>query len=102
MFSNENPIQRELIQLMFSLIICIFIFYTFKSLDYEVIENELYCEEEENKGYRYVVQKDFSRWMTFFWIGVIVAFVGIIIFISIEVGTTFKFNLIKKCILCIK
>ncbi|XP_025423914.1 H(+)/Cl(-) exchange transporter 7-like isoform X2 [Sipha flava] len=68
----------------------------YESLDYEVIENELYCKEEENKGYRYVVQKDFSRWMTFFWIGVIVACVGIIIYIGIEVGTNFKFNIIKK------
>jgi uncharacterized membrane protein YukC len=79
-----------------------FCFVYFKSLDYEVIENELYCKEEENKGYRYVVQKDFSRWMTFFWIGVIVACVGIIIYIGIEVGTNFKFNIIKKCILYLK
>jgi len=68
-------------------------------LDYEVIENELYREEEQKKGYRYVVQKDFSRWMTFFWIGVTIAFIGIIIFISIEIGTNFKFTMIKKCIL---
>ncbi|XP_060862094.1 H(+)/Cl(-) exchange transporter 7-like isoform X1 [Metopolophium dirhodum] len=68
----------------------------YESLDYEVIENELYREEEQKKGYRYVVQKDFSRWMTFFWIGVSISFIGIIIFISIEIGTTFKFNMIKK------
>uniref|UniRef100_A0A2S2NYS5 Chloride channel protein n=1 Tax=Schizaphis graminum TaxID=13262 RepID=A0A2S2NYS5_SCHGA len=68
----------------------------YESLDYEVIENELYREEEQKKGYRYVVQKDFSRWMTFFWIGVTIAFIGIIIFISIEIGTNFKFTMIKK------
>jgi len=72
---------------------------TLKSLDYEVIENELNREEEQKKGYRYVVQKDFARWMTFFWIGVIVAGIGIIIFVTIEMGTTFKFDMIKKCIL---
>lgn len=71
----------------------------FQSLDYEVIENQLFREEEEKKGYRYVVQKDFSRWMTFFWIGVTTAFIGITILITTEIGTTFKFNMIKKCIL---
>lgn len=73
-----------------------------KSLDYEVIENELFCEEEQKKGYKYIVHKDFARWMTFFWIGVITAFAGITISISIEIGTTFKFDIIKKCILFIE
>lgn len=68
-------------------------------MDYEVIENELNQEEEQKKGYRYVVQKDFARWMVFFWIGVIVACIGITIFITIEIGTNFKFNMMKKCIL---
>jgi len=81
------------------LLLYIFNLLTFKSLDYEVIENNLNREEEQKKGYRYVVKKDFARWMIFFWIGVIVACIGIIIFITIEIGTTFKFNMIKKCIL---
>ncbi|VVC43664.1 CBS domain,Chloride channel, voltage gated,Chloride channel, core [Cinara cedri] len=68
----------------------------YESLDYEVIENELFCEEEQKKGYKYIVHKDFARWMTFFWIGVMTACVGITISISIEIGTNFKFNVIKK------
>lgn len=76
-----------------------YIFNFLKSLDYEVNENELFCEEEQKKGYKYIVHKDFARWMTFFWIGVTTACAGIIISISIDIGTTFKFNMIKKCIL---
>lgn len=79
-----------------------YILLILKSLDYEVVENELYREEEQKKGYRYVVQKDFARWMTFFWIGVSVACIGILIFIVIELGTNFKFDMIKKCILSYK
>lgn len=43
------------------------------SLDYEIIENYAYRDEERKKGYPFVVKKNFVRWIIFFWIGLITA-----------------------------
>ncbi|XP_050432472.1 H(+)/Cl(-) exchange transporter 7-like [Adelges cooleyi] len=70
----------------------------YESLDYEVVENYIYRDEERKKGYKFVVKKNFARWVTFFWIGLFTATIGIIIDISIEVISTFKFDHVKKSI----
>lgn len=70
-----------------------------QSLDYEVVENYVYRDEERKKGYPFVVKKNFVRWIIFFWIGVITATIGIIIDLSIEIIADFKFGNVKKCIL---
>lgn len=72
---------------------------SFQSLDYEVVENYVYREEERKKGYPFVVKKNVVRWIIFFWIGVITAAIGIIIDLSIETIADMKFNHVKKCIL---
>lgn len=71
----------------------------FQSLDYEVVENYVYRDEERKKGYPFVVKKNVVRWIIFFWIGVITAFIGIIIDLSIENIADLKFNHVKQCIL---
>ncbi|XP_050541716.1 H(+)/Cl(-) exchange transporter 7 [Daktulosphaira vitifoliae] len=70
----------------------------YESLDYEVVENYVYRDEERKKGYKFVVKKNFARWVTFFWIGLITATIGIIIDLSIEVIAGFKFSHVKKSI----
>ncbi|VVC43666.1 Hypothetical protein CINCED_3A022182 [Cinara cedri] len=70
----------------------------YESLDYEVVENFVYRDEERKKGYQYVVKKNFVRWIIFFWIGVITATVGIIIDLSIENIADFKFSHVKQYI----
>jgi len=70
-----------------------------QSLDYEVVENYVYRDEERKKGYQFVVKKNVIRWIVFFWIGVITATIGIIIDLSIENIADLKFSYVKKCIL---
>lgn len=68
-------------------------------MDYEVVENYVYRDEERKKGYQFVVKKNVLRWIVFFWIGVMTATIGIIIDLSIENLADLKFSHIKKCIL---
>ncbi|XP_060838780.1 LOW QUALITY PROTEIN: H(+)/Cl(-) exchange transporter 7-like [Rhopalosiphum padi] len=70
----------------------------YESLDYEIVENYVYRDEERKKGYPFVVKKNFVRWVIFFWIGVITATVGIIIDLSIETIADLKFSHVKKYI----
>ncbi|XP_039293986.1 H(+)/Cl(-) exchange transporter 7 [Nilaparvata lugens] len=68
----------------------------FESLDYETCENSLEINEQTSKGYKLVVKKSLARWFIFLAIGVLTAFVGIFIDISIEELSNLKYSIIKR------
>ncbi|XP_025423930.1 H(+)/Cl(-) exchange transporter 7-like isoform X2 [Sipha flava] len=70
----------------------------YESLDYEIVENYVYRDEERKKGYQFVVKKNVVRWAIFFWIGVITAVIGVIIDLSIEIIADLKFGNVKEYI----
>lgn len=80
-------------------ILIFFFLVLLQSLDYEIVENYVYRDEERKKGYPFVVKKSVVRWIVFFWIGVITATIGIIIDLSIENLADIKFAHVKECIL---
>ncbi|XP_075233875.1 H(+)/Cl(-) exchange transporter 7-like isoform X2 [Lycorma delicatula] len=70
----------------------------YESLDYDNCENILELNEQTVKGYKLIVKKSIARWLIFLFIGVLTAFVGICIDISIEELSNIKFSVVKQYI----
>lgn len=68
----------------------------YESLDYDPCENYLLRDEERNKGYKFVVRKDFARWFIFLLIGICTALVACFVDISIEQLSSLKYGWLKK------
>lgn len=67
-----------------------------QSLDYDICENVLWEKEEITKKPRFKIRKDFDRWIISFYIGVLTAFVGCFIAISIEEISSFKYSALQE------
>ncbi|TKR83019.1 hypothetical protein L596_016676 [Steinernema carpocapsae] len=67
----------------------------YESLDYEVVESDLYREEEQRPDYHGELhKKTISRWFVCFLIGVLTAFVAIFIDIMVYWSSEIKFHLL--------
>jgi len=70
-----------------------------QSLDYDIPDSTLLVDEERTKGYSYEVKKDIWRWVVFIFIGVCTACIGFLLDFSIDILSTFKYGVLKTCIL---
>ncbi|XP_055686373.1 H(+)/Cl(-) exchange transporter 7 [Lutzomyia longipalpis] len=70
----------------------------YESLDYEVIENDLWHEEREKRPQSFEMWKDFFRWLIFISIGVSTALVACLINILIEEFSDLKYNFLKHSV----
>lgn len=68
----------------------------YESLDYDTCENHLLLDEERKKGYKFIVQKNISRWLIFLLIGMCTALIACVIDISIEELSTIKYASLSK------
>ncbi|GAB1869003.1 Chloride channel protein [Camponotus japonicus] len=73
-----------------------FLSTNYESLDYDPCENYLLQDEERNKGYKFVVKKNFARWFIFLLIGICTALIACFIDISIEELSSLKHSWLKK------
>uniref|UniRef100_A0A914Y1Q4 Chloride channel protein n=1 Tax=Panagrolaimus superbus TaxID=310955 RepID=A0A914Y1Q4_9BILA len=75
----------------------------FESLDYEIIENELYRDEESHKDHqRKLFRQSVNRWVVCFLIGIVTALVAAFIDIMVYYSAQIKFHVIihaltEKC-----
>ncbi|XP_049950327.1 H(+)/Cl(-) exchange transporter 7 isoform X1 [Schistocerca serialis cubense] len=74
----------------------------FESLDYDICENYLLLDEERRKGYKFVVKKNVARWIIFFLIGILTAFIGCSVDVAVEELSDIKYSYMKsyvdKCV----
>jgi chloride channel 7 len=75
----------------------------FESLDYEIIENELYRDEESHKDHQHkLFLQSVNRWVVCFLIGIVTALVAAFIDIMVYYSAELKFHviihkLVEKC-----
>ncbi|XP_046406212.1 H(+)/Cl(-) exchange transporter 7 [Ischnura elegans] len=69
-----------------------------ESLDYDICENDLLLEEDQKKGYAFVVKKNLARWLVFFLIGITTALIASIIDIAIEELSAIKYGGLKESV----
>ncbi|VDN60489.1 unnamed protein product [Dracunculus medinensis] len=69
----------------------------YESLDYEIVENELYRTQEKEPGHqRRLFRQSVNRWVVCFFIGLFTALVAAMVDILIHYSNTVKFQLIIK------
>ncbi|XP_039289878.1 H(+)/Cl(-) exchange transporter 7 isoform X2 [Nilaparvata lugens] len=72
-----------------------FISSKYESLDYDTCENQLLVDEENTRGYPYIIQTDVARWFVFFLIGFLSAGIGVFLDIAISQIADFKYGVLK-------
>ncbi|EFN81286.1 H(+)/Cl(-) exchange transporter 7 [Harpegnathos saltator] len=73
-----------------------FLSTNYESLDYDTCENYLLQDEERKKGFKFVVKKNFARWLIFLLIGICTALIACFVDISIEELSNLKYGFLKK------
>ncbi|XP_068983504.1 H(+)/Cl(-) exchange transporter 7 [Bombus flavifrons] len=72
-----------------------FLSTNYESLDYDPCENYLLQDEERKKGYKFIVKKNFARWLIFLLIGICTALIAGFVDISIEELSNLKYGCLK-------
>ncbi|XP_076679949.1 chloride channel protein 7 [Andrena cerasifolii] len=73
-----------------------FLSTNYECLDYDPCENRLLQDEEGQKGYKFVVKKNFARWSIFLLIGIFTALIAGFVDISIEQLSNLKYGCLKS------
>ncbi|CAG2117503.1 unnamed protein product, partial [Medioppia subpectinata] len=68
----------------------------YESLDYDMIENQLYLEERKRTAYTGVRRTELIRWVTIFIIGVLTALTACVIVVFVELLSRYKYQKLKQ------
>ncbi|GAB0092589.1 Chloride channel protein [Sergentomyia squamirostris] len=70
----------------------------YESLDYEVVENQLWNQDRQQRSQKFELLKDFFRWIVFISIGIATALVACFINILIDQLSNVKYNFLKHSV----
>lgn len=69
----------------------------YESLDYDTVENYLLLDEEQKKGYKFIVRKLIAKWIIFLLIGMITALIACVIDVLIDSLCSLKYEHLQFC-----
>lgn len=70
-----------------------------QSLDYDIWTNDLLVKEEQSRGYPHILKINITRWILYFFTGLITGMIAVLIDVTVEYLIALKSKFLQKCIL---